>query len=130
GDFVWSHAVLLLVSGRLMVALFGAATVAVVCRIGKICGGNMTAIASGLLLAVSPLHVYYSKICVNDVVMVFFVALTLFLTVSRTDSFPKFSLLVIGLMAGLAAGAKYNGLLVLVSPLTACLLLSNQRSPT
>jgi hypothetical protein len=81
-------------TGRLVSALFGVFTVAIVYRMAPQESGSRGALAGAAVLAVSPLHVVHSHFLTTDVGLSFWVALTL-LFLSRSRHF----------LAGLAAGA-------------------------
>jgi 4-amino-4-deoxy-L-arabinose transferase-like glycosyltransferase len=83
-----------------------------------------------VLLAVSPVHVFYSKVAVNDACMTFFVALTMAASVPILRQPGLGNILAAGVCAGLAAGAKYNGGMVLLVPLTALALCAYRERPS
>jgi 4-amino-4-deoxy-L-arabinose transferase-like glycosyltransferase len=111
GDGVWQ----LYLVGRAVSAIFGAATVAMVFLIARELGASRAAVAlAALWMALMPLHVWESHIAVTDVMMTFWISVTLLasLRVLRTGSERAF--LLAGISLGLAAGSKYTALLAVV----------------
>ncbi|MCC7009130.1 MAG: glycosyltransferase family 39 protein [Acidobacteria bacterium] len=119
GAFAWSHAIVILSLARFTTVAFGVATVVGVYIAGRLLHGRAVGWLAAMLLAVSPLHVYYSKVAVNDVPMTAFVLLTLVVTLYHLRTGSARWLYLAAFAAGLAAGAKYNGGLAIVMPLGA-----------
>jgi 4-amino-4-deoxy-L-arabinose transferase-like glycosyltransferase len=105
--------------GRAVTAAFGVATVVLVFRIGLRWGARHALLAAGLL-AVLPLHVYYSHFVLTDTPLTFFVTLTTLLSLVAHEKGTVSAFAIAGLAAGLAAATKYNGGAAIVMPLIAC----------
>ncbi len=112
---------------RALTALFGVATVLVVFRIGLRWGARHALLAAGLL-AVLPLHAYYSHYALTDVPLTFFVSLTMLLSLAAHEKGTLSSLAFAAAGAGLAAATKYNGGTALLMPLLACWMNPSLRS--
>ncbi len=109
-------------AGRLFSALCGALTAPLVWVIARRLKAGNWAILAGILAALAPGHVQHSHFATVDVPATFFVTLCLYLTLRAEN---KKGLLWAALVAGLAAGTKYNVGLVLIAPLVALWLLPN-----
>jgi 4-amino-4-deoxy-L-arabinose transferase-like glycosyltransferase len=110
--------------GRLLTALFGTLTVLVVYLCGRQLRGCRTGLLGAALLGAAYLHVIHSHYATFDVMVAFWVSLTLlFSGLIRTRQETKWYLLA-GLCAGLAGATKYNGAVVVLLPLLAHLLSS------
>lgn len=97
---------------RLVTALLGVATVALVLRLGRHWFGWAGALFAAALLAVSALHVSASHFIATDVPVAFFILITIALA-SRlgTTGAPRDYWLA-GAFAGLAVGTKYSAYVV------------------
>ncbi len=100
--------------GRLLSALLGALTAALVFLIGGRLGGRRVAILAGLLVALHPVHVAKSRFVEVDVPMTFFATIALLLLFRFLRSGAKKELLFAGLSLGLAASTKYPAALFLI----------------
>jgi 4-amino-4-deoxy-L-arabinose transferase-like glycosyltransferase len=112
----------LFLAGRLVTALLGAATIAVVFAMGNRLGGKRTGYWAALLYAVAPLAVVHAHFLTVDVPATFFVSLALLwsLRLLSSQTWPDYALAAI--WCGLAAATKYNAGLVIVAPILAHLL--------
>ena len=119
GSFVWTHSICYLTMARLTIALFGIFTIWNVYLIGARLFNKRVGVIAALVMSVSPLHVFYSKVAVNDVCMVFFVSLTLYTSADLFKTFSWRSVMLSGLFTGLSVGAKYNAGIVALVPITA-----------
>jgi hypothetical protein len=109
----------IILCGRLVTALLGAATVPVVYLLGRELGGHKLAIVGALLMAFAPGHVQHSHFATVDVPSTFWVALALYFAVRGLRDDAQKYFLWGGLASGLAAATKYNAGLVLIAPLLA-----------
>lgn len=106
----------IILSGRLFSVLTGAATAPLVFLLARRLWPGRWAILAGALAALTPGHVQHSHFATVDVPATFFVVLCLVITVGARSNK---ALLWAGLVAGLAAGTKYNAGLVVIAPLIA-----------
>lgn len=113
--------------GRGLTALLGTATVLLVFQAGMRWGARHALLAAGLL-AVMPLHVQASHYVLTDIPTVFFMTLTLVLTLSAHERGTAITFAWAGAAAGLAAATKYNGGIALLMPLLACVMAPRGRS--
>lgn len=97
---------------RLLVALCGVWTVAVVMRICRRELGRPHAVVAGLVLAVAPLHVHLSDMGLVDVPWVFFATLVLDRALRAARDPSRANFVLGGVFVGLAAATKYPGGLV------------------
>jgi 4-amino-4-deoxy-L-arabinose transferase-like glycosyltransferase len=128
GAYVWANTRAFLVLGRLTVASFGVATVWLVYHLGRRTFSRNAGLLAAAVLAVAPLHVLYSKIAVNDVFMLFFLTLTAATLPRLLHEDSRRWVVIGGVLAGLAIGAKYNAGLVLFPQIAAIALGVRRRS--
>ncbi len=107
------------VVGRLVTALLGTATLAVLYLTGRIAYGRTVAILAAGLLAVDLLHVRDSHSVTTDVPLTFLVALATFYALRYWRRGRPRDAWVAGLSAGLATSMKYPGGLVFLARLAA-----------
>jgi hypothetical protein len=103
-------------NGRALTALFGTATVWLVYLIGAR-WGQVHGLVATALCAVTPYHVRESRYVLADVPTAFFTTLTLWLTLRAHERATLVRFALAGGAVGLAASAKYNGVLAIVAPL-------------
>ena len=112
----------LAIYGRTLTALIGTATVAVLFLAARR-WGVATGVFAAALLAIAPNHVRESHYVLADVPTTFFVTLT-FLLALRAHEGPSLTAFALaGAAAGLAASCKYNGLIAIVLPLAAAVVV-------
>jgi 4-amino-4-deoxy-L-arabinose transferase-like glycosyltransferase len=104
--------------GRAITAGLGTLTVLFVYLAG-LRWGTRHALFAATLMAVVPLHVRESHFVLTDVPVTFFVALAFVLTLRAGEQASTRAFAWAGVAAGLAAGTKYTGVLVLALPLLA-----------
>ncbi len=102
-------------AGRLLTALIGTFTVAVVYGIGERLFNQRVGLWAAFILATTALHIEHSHYITTDVPAAFFVALCLYFAARALEDHTLRCLTLSALMAGFAAGAKYNAGLVLVT---------------
>lgn len=108
--------------GRVLTAIFGTLTVLIVYLAGRQLRDRRTGLLAAVLLAGSYLHTIHSHYATFDVMVGFWVSLTLlFSDLIRTRQDVKWYLLA-GLCAGLAGATKYNGAVAIIMPLLAHIL--------
>lgn len=105
--------------GRVLNALIGTLTVAVVWQWARIAYGNVSAILSALLIALVPIHVQHSHFMTVDVSLAFWSMVSLLyalqaLPTINQDERKTFKMLLLsGFFGGLAVGTKYGVLMPL-----------------
>ena len=97
--------------GRYVSAAAGVVTVGVAHRLGGRAQGRSVGLVSALFLAVAYLHVRDSHYATPDVVMTLLASISLLLAVRACSTGRAQDLVASGLLAGLAASAKYPGVL-------------------
>lgn len=106
-----------LLVARACVACAGTATVYVLFTLGRRAAGQAAGLVASAFLAVAILHVRDSHFAMTDVLMTFFVTLSLALILRALDlearSVSSFALA--GIAGGLAASTKYNGAAVIAA---------------
>lgn len=101
-----------LLAGRSVSALLGTANVLVVQRIGVSLFDRRVALLAAFYLALMFLHVSQSHFAVTDVPLTFMISWG-FLTILRARAAPSTGRFAwAGVVSGLAAGTKYNGVLL------------------
>ncbi len=108
-DLAWVYA-----ACRLAAAAVGVATVWIAYRLALDLGGRAAGIGAAALLAVFPMHVRESHFVLTDVPAAALVTLAIWLAVRAGDCPSLRRWAAAGAVAGLAAGAKYNGAVALV----------------
>lgn len=117
----------LLLTGRVVTALFGAFTIPVLYALGFRLRGRLTGAICAGLFAILPLPVVHSHFLTVDVPCTFFVSLALLQTTTlKTRPLWKQALLC-GIWVGLASATKYSAGLVLIAPVSAMLLATFQK---
>jgi len=120
---VWAFVSRAHLSGRIVSAMAGAATVLLVFLMLRRFIGSVGAGAAAMAIALAPGHVMHSRFQTVDVLAVFFLAASAFyalrLIPHGDEDVPDRSaikwVLLSGLMTGLSAGTKYTGLLGLLT---------------
>jgi hypothetical protein len=130
-DSTWDWASRCHLGGRVVSALAGAGTVAVVFLLLFRFTNLFGSVFGALLVAVAPAHVVHSRFQTVDVLATFFLALSAYYALKLIPgkepeevadrAAMKFALLS-GLFAGLSAGTKYTGILALATLVVALLL--------
>lgn len=110
GDFV--------LSARIVIALFGLATVWLTHQIGMRWGARHALLAAGLV-AVTPLHVRAAHAAAPAMLLAFLVALAFLLSLSATERGMAKAFAWAGAAAGLAMATDYTGASALLLPLLA-----------
>ena len=113
--------------GRLASAAAGVATVWVTWLIGRRTYSRFAGVFAAALLAVVYLHVRDSHYATPDVLTTFLASVSLLLAVSACSTGRARSLVLSGLLAGLAASAKYPGVIAGVGTVTAFFFLFSRR---
>lgn len=125
--FPWPEVRGIMLAGRLVCALSGAAMAPLAFAWARRVISRRAALLAGILCALSPGLVQHSHFATVDVPATFFVVWCLYLTTrgqTEGDATARRKyLLLAALVSGLAAATKYNAVLVALAPLTAAILL-------
>lgn len=108
--------------GRIVSALSGSLSCAVVYYIGRVLGGRWIGFGAGLLLAVNPLHVTCSRYMKEDALLVFWILLVVLFSL-RASSRGVRQLWFAASCVGFATGSKYTGALSALIPAYAVVAL-------
>ncbi len=113
-----------MVIGRILSALVGAATVAVLYRVARDVGGRGMALTAALLLAANHLHVRDSHSVKTESFLALGILVSIWCLSRWATQRTARSALVAGVAIGVTTGFKYNGILLLVGAWFADLLSS------
>ena len=94
-------------SGRLLIALFGVLSVLLTYLIGRRALNKRAGLIAALLLAISPLHVYFSRLIRTDVEMGFFSLLCIWFCLGVVKEGRWRDYILAGVFAGVAFCTKY-----------------------
>ena len=92
---------------RLLVAVIGAASVPLVYMIGRRMFGRRAGLIAAAVFAVSPIHVYLSKVIRGDVLMIFFLLAAFWFCLDIVQRASWRGYVLAGAMTGLAVVCKY-----------------------
>ena len=109
----------LFLAGRIVTALLGTATIAVIYALSRRLYGRKAGLLAALLYAVTPIAVQHSHFLTVDVPATFFVSLALLWAARLLTRQTWADYALAGVWVGLAAATKYNAGLVLIAPLLA-----------
>ena len=109
--YVQNPAILYL-SGRLIIACFGAATIPLVYMIGRRLFNRWTGVLAAALVALSPVHVYYSKLIRPDVQMSFLTLAAFWFCLKILERPTLLSYVMAGFLIGLGTATKYPAIVV------------------
>ncbi len=101
---------------RLLTAAIGAATVWLTFRIGEAVAGRTAGLLAAAQLAVLPMHVRESHFALTDVPVTALATLAVWLAMRAGRERTAAAYAAAGAACGLAAAAKYNGVVVCVAP--------------
>lgn len=110
-------------TGRLLSAAYGVATIAVVFWLGALVRNRTVGLIAALLTALSATAVQQAHYATVDTALVFWMILALAFGLAASSK-PGGSFLPAGIAAGLAIGTKYSGMLI-VPPLLLLLMWQN-----
>jgi 4-amino-4-deoxy-L-arabinose transferase-like glycosyltransferase len=108
-------------AARLVVLLFGVATIAVTFAAATRWRGNGAGIVAAAIVALAPLHIANSRYATTDIPLTFFAAAALWASIEAYARGRDRWWILAGALAGLAMSTKWNGAAVVVVPLTAYL---------
>ncbi len=106
-------------SGRILFALIGTSTVLLLYSVARRLFNPRTGLIAAAFLALSPLHVYYSKLIRSDILMTFLVLVTFRFCLQILERRTWSSYALTGFFAGLSIATKYPSAILLVSIITA-----------
>ena len=109
----------LFLTGRIVTALLGTATIAVIYFLGRRLYGRKAGLLAALLYAVTPIAVQHAHFLTVDVPATFFVSLALLWAARLLTRQTWADYVLAGIWVGIAAATKYNAVLVLIAPLLA-----------
>ncbi|NLN75109.1 MAG: hypothetical protein GX139_02210 [Armatimonadetes bacterium] len=115
-------------AARVVTAIMGVCAILLTYWAARRYWGNREAIIASIALCIAPLHVQHSHFATVDVPCTVFVAACLGFAAMVFGRGSMRDYLLCGLMAGLAAGTKYNAGLVVLSLIAAHFLGSSQRN--
>lgn len=121
----WEFAKMLIV-GRIMLVMFGLASVFMAYRIADSLYGKKTAVLSAIFLAILPVHILLSYTIIPDVPTVFWTMVVVYCCARIFQTQRLCWYVLAGAACGLAAGTKFDGA-VSVIPIIAAHLISSQR---
>ena len=107
----------LYLTGRVLTALLGVATVWLTYRIGRDAGSERVGLLAAAQLAVLPMHVRESHFMLTDVPLTALTTASILLATQLEGARPSLA----GVVAGLAAAAKYTGGIALIAVVTGLL---------
>ncbi len=105
--FYFAHPLPLHLIGRSLAMVFGLASLVVIFRIGRHWWGYGVGLAATGLLAVSPLHLFFSRLAKPDMLMVLLLLVAAFGVCRYLDANGAAWLWTAGLAVGLATSTKY-----------------------
>ncbi len=109
-------------SGRILVAVIGVASIWLVYRIGKKLFDRNTALLAALFTAFNPIHVAYSKLIRTDVVMGTLVLVAFWFSIRLLEDRRWRDYLLAGFVTGLAVVTKYPAVVFAVTIIVAHLI--------
>lgn len=105
---IYDQGFLLFYTGRVTSIVFGLATVYLVYLLGRRLWNRSTGYLAAWLLAISPLHIYFSQVFKVDISLVFWVLLALYFSLRIYQGGTLKDYVWTGIASGLALGTKYN----------------------
>ena len=102
--------------GRCISAFFGAATSLVGMSIVRKMGGQtISCVLTGLCLALCPQNIWDSHVAATDILMTFWMMLTLSAAIKIIEKGRKRDYILAGLFLGIAIGSKYTAAIASIS---------------
>lgn len=115
-------------AARIITVLMALGAVGATYWAGREMFGRKAGLLSALIIAIAPIHLQHSHFATVDVPSTLFVALCLGYSAKIIKSGMRRDYILAGIMAGLAAGTKYNAVLLVLAPVAAH-LLSGKMAP-
>lgn len=97
---------------RLPTVIFGTLTILLVYFLGKLWFNKKVGLLASAIIAVLPLHVVYSRLAFNDIMLTFFLILSIFLAECYFKKSWKPALYLSGIVFAITFLIKYNALVV------------------
>ena len=117
GDFralYYTDPTLFYLSGRILFAVIGTSTILLLYAIARRMFNAKTGLVAAFFLAVSPLHVYYSKLIRSDILMTFLVLVAFWFSLQILARRTWSGYVLAGFFAGLSIATKYPAAIVLL----------------
>ncbi|MGD2145183.1 MAG: glycosyltransferase family 39 protein [Anaerolineae bacterium] len=95
-------------SGRILIVLFGTATILAVYLLARRLGGRATGLLAATVLALSPVHVLYSRLVRGDIVIGLLLLVSLWFCLNVLEDRRWRDYLAAGFVTGLAVATKYT----------------------
>lgn len=106
-EAIWVNPGLIILPGRVMIALCGVLTVALTARLGERLFDRRTGLAAAALLAINPVHVLWSQVIRSDIMASIFMLLCLLATLEVARGGKRRDTLLASLWLGLAVATKW-----------------------
>ncbi len=119
----------IIIAGRLVSAITGTLSIALLYGIARRLYSQLTAAGSALFLALFPLHVTCSRYMKEDVLFYFFLLCSLSFAVKAVQTKKLQDVLLASFLGGLSAGSKYTGILSIAFILAIPFLASRSLKP-
>jgi 4-amino-4-deoxy-L-arabinose transferase-like glycosyltransferase len=116
------------VAARLVTVAIGGLTVWLTYRVGEGIGGRALGLLAAAELAVLPMHVRESHFALTDVPVTALATLAVWLSMRAAERRTTEAYAWAGAACGLAAAAKYNGVVACIAPLAAWLMTERRGS--
>ena len=114
GSSFWYEPSVFYLAGRFVMVFFAGSTLSLIYAITKRVSDHWTSILAALILAVSPLHVAYSRIIRTDIQQTFLLLLVVWFAISISRSGKWRYYLAAGFILGLSIATKYPSIIATV----------------
>lgn len=104
---VWLNPGWIILPGRVMIALCGMLTVGLTARLGGRLFDRRTGLLAAALLAINPVHVFWSQVIRSDIMASLFMLLCLLATLEFARGGKQRAVILAGLWLGLAVATKW-----------------------
>lgn len=106
-EAIWANPGLVILPGRVMIALCGVLTVALTARLGERLFDRRTGLVAAAFLAIDPVHILWSQVIRSDIMASIFLILCLLATLEVAREGKRRDTLLAGLWLGLAVATKW-----------------------
>jgi hypothetical protein len=115
---LWSDPFIFYFISRIIAGTLGALTIIPIYLFAKNYFNKTTAIISAIILTILPFHMYLSHYAVQDVTLLFWISLSIWITYKAVNSGNIRDYIFGGILWGVSSGVKYNAIiLIFVLPL-------------